>query len=188
MRGRSKKKPTENGRPALSQVWLRKVGDEGNSNRLRLPRAIGLVVPWLPTDSVSIDALAWIGASGGVAITPPHEMNLLRRSLETRVAGRTATISDSGTAWLGLTRYLAASWPIPIQAEQSRFSLTLPEDARKLGLAPLGGEHAVVFVANGIIEVWRADRWCEFMRQTTSSFEKMKLAAFEELSSLVDET
>lgn len=104
------------------------------------------------------------------------------------MARRSARASDTGTSWLRLARHIAAAWTVKIGVEKSRFSVTLPEEARKLRVAPQGGTLAVVFAINAILEIWRADQWCEYIRQSTGSFEKIKLTALEELSSFADET
>ncbi len=193
MSGRRKKLTLEDGRPPRSGIWLLEVGDKGNRQRLRFSRDMTLVIPWLTTnqksvdgESKSIDCVCYISGAGGVVIEPSHDFKTIRRSFEARMPARALRASDTGTSWLRLARYVAAAWPIQIGVEESRFSLTLPEEARKLGIAPQGGELAVLFAYDAILEIWRIEQWCEYTRQTTASLEQIKSAAFEELSSLKD--
>lgn len=155
------------------------MGDSGNRYRLRLPREIGLVVPWLKSDSNSIECICTLGAAGGIAIIPKGVLQPSLRSVEPYLTSVSATPWESGSDMLRLVRYLASMQAVSIGVEQTRFSLTIPEAVRKLGVAPDSGQAAVVFAMGSVLEVWRADAWSEHIRQAAGSFNALRADALE---------
>jgi hypothetical protein len=167
------------GHPPPFQRWVRTV-DKGH--RLRLPKDLALMLSWLSVDSERVDCVCTVGAVGGIRIVPATLVEPTRRSLEARISGKVASPRDGGSAWLALARYLATTWVVPVAIEESRFTLTLPEDVRKLGLAPNQGEVAIAFAVTDILEIWRAESWCEHVRESASSIDDLKINALEALS------
>ncbi len=167
------------GRPEPFQMWVHTVE---KANRLRLSHDLALVVPWLATETGRIECVCSAGAAGGVCIQPAKAIDATRRSLTTHLDRRASTPTDDASGWVALARFLATSWDVPIAIEPGRFSLTLPEGARKLGLVPAKGQVAVVFAVAGIVEVWPAGEWVQHVRQSAASIDDLREAAFEELT------
>jgi hypothetical protein len=71
-------------------------------------------------------------------------------------------------------RFSATRWTVSLLREQSRYSLTLPEEPRKLGLAPSRGRRAAIFVAGQILEVWPAEKWLDHVRELAADLDRLQ--------------
>ncbi len=152
-------------------------------SRIRLPTPIGLIVPWLTHGSGGlIECRLTVGAAGGAQVATAEFWNRRFRAVSTRAKSRKAGALDGGAVWVRYSRFLASSWPLTIRAEKSRFSFTLPEDPRKLGLVPEANERAVVFGLGGLLEIWKADEWLKHVRSVAPEIEALHHRALEELA------
>ena len=116
------------------QIWVAKVNAH---NRLRWRKDISLVVPWLSNKQGTIPCVATIGPFGGVQIHPDGGRGAsTKRRLLTQLKRVPANADEVADDLIAAARFLATSWAIPIQVDAGRFSLTLPEDARKLRVVP----------------------------------------------------
>lgn len=152
-------------------------------HRLRLREEVASVVPWLPTDAGTIECLAMVGPAGGLVVSPadlPKEHAEVIIQLRSRQIGR----QQVGSRIVEYARYAAATWPVPIswEAKARRYTLTLPEGARKLKLAPNRGERAVVFAAGEVLEVWRADEWVAYIRTLARDLDEVRDSAIDQLA------
>jgi DNA-binding transcriptional regulator/RsmH inhibitor MraZ len=78
------------------------------------------------------------------------------RRLQARLAREPLKTAASAQE-LGLVRFLVSLWEVRIDGSRR---LTLPEEARRLGLVPeKEGEYAVVWGAGEVLEVWSPERW-----------------------------
>ena len=137
-----------------------------SQHRLRLPVDLGLVVTWLPDcDNIFL----FVGAIGGMRLLPEKsKMVGTKATLFRELATKPPSEDDFNAEWLPIARYQSTSWRVPLVKERTRFSITLPEDARKLGLCPSAGELAVVFGGGELLEVWPAQEWISAIRRTAS--------------------
>lgn len=71
-------------------------------------------------------------------------------------------------------RFSATRWEVTLLREQSRYSLTLPEEPRKLDLVPSTGGRAAIFVAGEIMELWRAEKWLDHVRELASDLDRLQ--------------
>jgi DNA-binding transcriptional regulator/RsmH inhibitor MraZ len=86
----------------------------------------------------------------------------------TEAMANTPRPSDSTEKWIDVGRFLATAWPIPINIEANRISITLPEPARRARQLPQAGGTVVVFGFGEIFEIWDALKWHEHVRATAS--------------------
>lgn len=121
-------------------------------HRLFLPAGIREVVSWLAGGT--IDCTAYV-VGEGVGLVPP-DRDELRGRLDDVLTERRLKPDDAATRLGDLVRWAATSWPVSID---SQLRLTLPEDARKLGLLPQAGQRAAVFAAGDVVEIWPAEAW-----------------------------
>ena len=185
MAGRAKRIPNP-GNPPPYQTWLltvEKGKGERPCHRIRLPREVGLLVTWLRAAVEPIECVCALGPAGGVVIVPATLVASSRRSLDSLISDRVSVPWEVSGPRFELARYFAHTWDLSVQVDQSRFTLTVPEDVRKLGRAPSGGELAVVFAIGDILEIWRADAWCDHIRQVANSFNELRGSALDASSS-----
>jgi hypothetical protein len=112
-------------------------------------------LPWLETAAGPVERVALRGPYGGISIEDPETVRVALAAL----AAGSLTAADAGTKRGRYARALALRWTISF--EKGRFRFTLPRGPREMGLVPSAGELAIVFVAGGIFEVWRQDKWLE---------------------------
>lgn len=72
------------------------------------------------------------------------------------LAKRPLEINESSGRFADVVRYAAMSWPLTLD---DQLRLTLPEDARKLGMLPGAGEQVVVFASGEVLELWSVEAW-----------------------------
>ena len=151
------------------------------AHRVRLPREVAGAVSWLNAGAQPPECVGVPGRVGGVQVQPlaTHEEEVRRF---TEALGDTpASSSDAAQDWMDVARLLATVWTINISSESGRFSLTLPEPARRMELLPRAGGTVVVFVFGDVLEVWDASRWHERVRGTAARKEAAIAAAIEDL-------
>jgi hypothetical protein len=140
--------------------------------RIRLHSSIGSIVPWLSGTEKHIECFARVGSKGGLVIAPEgvlknHEKVLTHIS---KVLSPEETPHEV-TEYL---RFSATRWEVTLLREQSRYSLTLPEEPRKLDLVPSTGSRAAIFVAGEIMELWRAEKWLDHVRELASDLDRLQ--------------
>ncbi len=166
------------GRPHRQAAWFLTVERQ---HRLRIPDAAKLVIPWLSSSPGSMKCVAFVGPVGGVVLANEKRLEALSKLVQGHVKSRQVRVADAGTSWVALGRYLATSWTVTIGVESNRFTLTLPEEARKLGLAPSAGQVAVVFALDGLLEVWPANAWLAHVRSSAESIDELRQAVINSL-------
>lgn len=144
------------------RTWVREVDQ---NNRVRLPLEIGSVVRWIAKRRGQFECIGRLGPLGGVQLTPlaMHQEDVRRL---TEAMANTPRPSDSTEKWMDVGRFLATAWPMPINIEANRISITLPEPARRAQQLPQAGGTVVVFGFGGIFEIWDALKWHEHVRAT----------------------
>lgn len=175
-RGRNTLEPT--GQPAPFSTWVLTVDDY---NRLRLPADVELVVPWLGRGRDRVQGVASAGPAGGMRVAPQGSLESRVRPIEAALRAKGPQPHEPGSAWIAVARYAAMSWPLSVHVESSRFTLTLPEKARKLRLVPGKKETAVVFAVGAILEIWTAEDWLIHIRSSARLLDELYEAALEEL-------
>jgi DNA-binding transcriptional regulator/RsmH inhibitor MraZ len=154
------------------RIWLVEIDPH---NRVRLPLTeVRVLVPWLKSESGSVDCVGTPGPAGGVQIEPFAAHETLGRSYTEALGATAAQSSEAGQKWVDMARLLATSWRITISIETGRINITLPEPMRRAQLIPPAGGLAVVFGFGEILEVWDAVKWHDHVRAVA----KMKLSAF----------
>lgn len=151
-------------------------------NRVRISISeIGDVLPWLTSQSGTIECFARPGAVGGIQFQPLEFVENLRREFADAVRGRETLESESSERWVDAARLLAIMWPATISVENSRISLTLPEQARRGLQLPGAGEVAIVFAVGRILEVWPAAQWYEHTRRLLTQERELLSRALDEV-------
>ncbi len=74
------------------------------------------------------------------------------------------SLEESEPRIVDYARYAATTWKLRLRRETTRYSFTLPEEARALGVAPSAKQDAAVFAARGLLEVWPAKEWVNYVR------------------------
>ena len=172
----------ENSKKPAAQVWVRKV--EG-SHRIRIPGELALVVNWIPTGGGSVDCVARVAAAGGLQILAKQWFDERFETLNRHLAMTPPLPEEAGAAWLPFVRSMATHWPCRLGSEAGRYTLTLPEEARLLGVAPAAEEAAVVFGLGDLLEIWRRDDWVAHVRGAARD----EQTAFEQsLNAIVERT
>jgi hypothetical protein len=176
------------GIPAEATLWS-SVNKVDPNHRLRWPKEISQFVPWLSAEQKGpIACIATLGPFGGIQICPDGRGVEIKRKISTRLKNVPADADEVAEEWVSAARFLATSWKIAINVEANgRFSLTLPEDARKLEVVPSAGQAAVTFAVGQIVEVWRHDRWVELNQRTSQKFNRLAEAIQEELDATENE-
>lgn len=151
MSGRSK---------ASESRWLLSVVKVDNRHRLVLPSGISEVVGWIGDGGV--DCRAYV-AVGGVGVVPAA-LDQLHGKLAAALTERRLELDEAAMELGDVVRFVASSWPMSIDRQ---LRLTLPEDARKLGLVPGAGQHAAVFASGEVLEIWPAATWREHVGRLT---------------------
>lgn len=82
---------------------------------------------------------------------------------------------------MDLARFLATAWSIPVFVEKNRYTMTLPDPARRLGVLPNAGDKAVVFATGEVLEVWPATDWVEYVRELSGNLAAIADAGMDSL-------
>lgn len=135
---------------------------EGRQIRVRFPaEEAETAVSWLRGDSIR--CRLFHGELGGVAIVPVDRMDESDRVALRAAASQIEDAEDYELAREYLA-YLVTSCVVTLLYEEGddrkpRYSLSLPIDARRLGLLPNAGQIAVIFGFGTTLEVWRRRDW-----------------------------
>jgi hypothetical protein len=159
------------------RLWIRRVEQE---NRLRLPRLFGRIIPWIG-ESYRVDCVAFLGRKGGLSVAP---MPSLRRHKAAVERLRRIRFTPEGTAeqLIEYARYAATNWPVTVRQESGRYTVTLPEEPRNIGLLPSTGGYAAVFAIDDILEIWPAKDWVAHIRDSEASLERLR----DQIDQLID--
>ncbi|HXI39243.1 MAG TPA: hypothetical protein VNH83_04660, partial [Bryobacteraceae bacterium] len=125
-------------------------------NRVRIPLEIRTVVPWIEQETEQIECVGMPGPFGGIQIEPltDHRRNVLPFTEVIRNRKTVPSASESGQKWVDVARLLATAWPVIVNIEASRISVTLPEPPRRAQQVPPSGGVVVVFGFGNILEIW----------------------------------
>jgi hypothetical protein len=143
-------------------IWVETVEQQ---NRIRLPKDIQDMVPWLQTEDTTIECTGMPGPVGGLQVQPFAADDDLRKAFVNTVGSVPVTSAESGQPWTEAARLLASSWRIRVSVESSRVNIPLAEPIRQLLALPSAGGIVVVFGFGEIIEVWDASAWREHVRR-----------------------
>jgi hypothetical protein len=164
-------------------TWVVRVTDE---SRVRFSLQAAAAVAWLAQEAGRTQCMATAGARGGLALSPvraiPGHEDIVNALLR-----RPLTVQQASSALADYARFTAATWPVTVSRERSRFSLTLPEEARKLRLAPSPAEFAVVFASGEILEIWPASDWVVHIREAARSLARLRERAREQVADEADD-
>jgi hypothetical protein len=129
---------------------------EGNRIRISREDLEGLV-PWLSGETV--ERVAVLGPRGGITVTSPEAVT----EALTRLGPDDLGEESAGTRRGDYARFLGMRWPLAFtfesQGKGNRYTITLPEGARRLGLLPGPEGEVVVFISGSIFEIWDKDQW-----------------------------
>ena len=134
--------------------------------RVRFAREHGRAVRWLNVATPgAIECAASPGPAGGIQLEPLSD-HVARQERFTRAVQRRGdpTLLDAAEKWIDVARLLVTTWRITINAEENRFSLTIPEPMRSAHLLPSAKGAVVVFGLGEIFEIWDAATWFSHVR------------------------
>jgi len=160
------------------RTWVVTVDEK---NRVRLPLEISNVVPWINLKTGQIECVGMPGPWGGMQITPLADHQQDVRPFAEAATEMPPTASESPQRWVEVARLLATAWPLPVNVEASRISITLPESPRRAQQVPQSGGVVVVFGFGSILEIWDALKWHEHVRATAKRKAAAILEALEDL-------
>lgn len=152
--------------PAGQPPFLTWVVTVDEYNRVRLPLELCSVVTWVEFKTGQIECVGMPGPSGGIQVAPLTEHRNEVLPFYEAVAEQPPSGSESHQRWVDVTRLLATVWPIKLNIEASRISITLPEPARRAQQVPQSGGAVVVFGFGSILEIWDALKWHDHVRTT----------------------
>ena len=134
--------------------------------RVRFTHELGTAVRWLHVPAPgAIECAASPGSAGGIQLEPLDNY-LARQERFTRAVQRPGSPStlDAGENWVDVARLFVTTWRMTINAEETRFSFTIPEPVRRAQLLPSAKGIVVVFGFGEIFEVWEAAAWFSRVR------------------------
>jgi hypothetical protein len=155
------------------------VATVAKEERIRLPKHFTQGIAWLADQNNDVSAKAIVGNEGGIRIAPSFEV--LRRIQDSLKDPLTVKIDETtGPAIAALARYYDSVWDMKFGFEPSRFSLSLPEELRDIGLLPSHPQKAVVWSHGSILEIWKEVDWVIYLQKIGSNInEYLKLANHE---------
>lgn len=115
------------------------------------------LVPWLCGETV--ERVAVPGPRGGVIVVSPEAI----ADVLARLGPGDLQEDDAGSRRSDYARFLGMRWPLAFSFEPQakRYTLTLPEGARQIGLLPGPEGKVVIFISGLIFEIWARDHWLE---------------------------
>lgn len=125
-------------------------------NRVRFPsQDFADLLPWLRGQG-AVERVALAGSWGGLSLEDPERVRLALSRLEAaNLTGR-----DAAGVTADYARFLALRWPVELRLDEDRrYSINLPEDARKAGLVPSAPGAVAVLVIGEILEIWDVAEW-----------------------------
>jgi len=135
-------------------------------HRVRVSSEISNFVPWIDVSTKQIECVGAPGPSGGIQLVPRSEHLKQTEPLVQALGDTLPSGPEAAQDWVEVARLLATAWPITLNVEASRVSITLPEAARRAKLVPQYGGIAVIFGFGGILEIWDALDWNAHVRLT----------------------
>jgi hypothetical protein len=166
-----------------TQPWYwKRLKVETERFRLRLPKELADVVPWLASSQEAIPCLATVGTKGGMTLYPLALMNA-RLRVTAELSAEDLRRAAAGSETLDYVRHAATSWEVTLSFDAGGRRFCLPEDALKLGLVPESGEYAAVFAAGEILEVWTVPDWLAYIRGVSGNIDRLEQAILGELQS-----
>ena len=163
-----------------SRIWTLRVEQR---HRIRLPVEINEIVPWLKDAKEPVESVAVPGPVGGVQVKPLAAYQSVVRRLNDAVAASPPSIDEASDDWVDVGRLLATAWPVSFSLERTpRFTMTIPEDARRATLLPGAGGTVVVFAFGEVVEIWDAGKWYEHVRVIAKSRVERLDQAIEDLA------
>ena len=151
---------------SLFRICIRKVGTK--QFRIRLPRSLSEAVPWLTTKiGTSTPCVATVSPVGGLILSPKEgEIAEIEKLIHETLGRQPPTLHDVSSERMKLARFVASMWQLRLSCEsRTKYSLTLPEATRNLGIFPETEKYVVVFPTGGVIEVWPAGEWKVHLRE-----------------------
>ena len=150
------------------RTWVLTVDE---SNRIRPPRDLSTVVPWIDLARPRIDCVAYLGSLGGVQIEPFTAYEREAQQLTDAIGTIPPTAADSRQKWTETARHLATAWRLSLNVEVNRISIVLPEPLRRTQELPQSGGAVVMFGLGEIVEIWDSVKWNDFVRSVTKKGE-----------------
>jgi len=135
-------------------------------NRVRFRREVGTAVPWLNVSPPTpVECAASPGSAGGIQLEP-FSNHIVRQERFTRAVQHrgSPTSSDASESWIDVARLLVTTWKVTINAEETRFTFTIPEPVRSAQLLPSANGVVVLFGFGEIFEIWDAATWFSHVR------------------------
>ena len=129
-----------------------------DSNGIRLTgEELKDLVPWLSGETV--ERVAVPGPRGGIIVTTVDVLGQALALLEPENLQEESAGGRRGD----YARFLGMRWPLTFAFEPrgkgGRYTITLPEGARRFGLLPGPEGEVVVFISGMIFEIWDRDDW-----------------------------
>src|SRR5690349_5998079 len=118
-----------------------------SQQRVRFTHELGATVRWLNVSTPgAVECAASPGSAGGIQLEP-LDRYLARQERFTRAVQRrgSPTLLDASENWIDVARLLVTTWRMTINAEETRFSFTIPEPVRRAQLLPSAKGVVVVF-------------------------------------------
>jgi hypothetical protein len=147
-------------------------------NRLRLPPESADFVPWLK--EASRKAYMFPGHRGGVQVVRESVPGGKEaQQIVSALRDSPPKAEEAGTEWMRLMRYQLTR--CEVEFSEDRFGIVLPREFRDMGLLPNQSEVAAVLILGGILEIWRADKWAEHVRDVRGRLLEVTERALDEL-------
>src|SRR5205823_13145957 len=127
-------------------ICIRKVGTK--EFRVRLPRLLSKAAPWLTTRiGTSTPCVATVGPEEGLILSPMEgEITKIEKLVHETLRKHPPTLHDVSSEMMKLARFVASMWQVRLSCEsRTKYSLTLPEATRNLGIFPETEKYLVVF-------------------------------------------
>jgi hypothetical protein len=141
-------------------------------HRIRVPRAISTIVPWLKPEK-GIECFGFPGPYGGVHVTPVgRRAEAIYERVRKVVEKEPPLMDDVASPVVRLAAFFAGSFPLDFRFEPSskRYSIIITKAVRKCGLLPAAGLLTLVAV-NEVLELWPKDEWAQHQRLTSRDLE-----------------
>jgi DNA-binding transcriptional regulator/RsmH inhibitor MraZ len=145
------------------RTWVLTVEEK---NRVRLPREITTVVPWIDLKTEQTECVGVPGPFGGIQVMPLADYQQDVQPFADAIVEMPPRASESPQKWVDVARLLATAWLVPVNVEAGRITITLPEPPRRAYQVPQSGAAVVVFGFGNILEIWDALKWHDHVRAT----------------------
>jgi len=147
-------------------------------NRLRLPPETAEHVPWLK--ETSRKAYMFPGHHGGVQVlrdSIPGGKGA--QQIVSTVQNSLPKAEEAGTEWMRLMRYQLTR--CEVEFSEDRYGIVLPREFRDMELLPNHGQFVAVLILGEVLEIWRADKWAEHVRDVRGRLLEVTERALDEL-------